>query len=174
MLPVDYANFTYTANPCANNVPVPAVMRRGNFSYFDKKMGAGFDLHVASVTRGSLQEGKRHAVVVIACDFPVGGTAAAYLFEERAGTAVRLGEIANANWGPDWGRGPDSIRVRFAGGALNVEQCKDNDCTLLRETTYVLRAGKLTLIRSSARRRTHADNSRLAPLTHTLGREHPP
>ena len=49
LLAVDFMNFTYATNPCAANVPVPVVMRRGNFSYFDPKMGAGFDIHVAAV-----------------------------------------------------------------------------------------------------------------------------
>ncbi len=78
VLAVDFMNFTYATNPCAANVPVPAVMRRGSFSYFDRKMAAGFDLHVASIAKGSLQAGTGQAVVVLTCDFPVGGTAAAY------------------------------------------------------------------------------------------------
>jgi hypothetical protein len=69
-LAVDFLNFTYATNPCAANVPVPVVMRRGSFSYFDPKMGAGFDVRVAAVTKGSLQSGTRQVVVVLACDFP--------------------------------------------------------------------------------------------------------
>ncbi len=111
-------NFTYATNPCASNVPVPVVMRRGAFSYFDQKMAAGFDLHVAAVKKGSLRAGTRQAVVVIACDFPVGGTAAAYLFDERKDKAVPLGKVGSADWGVDWGAGPDSIHLRFANGLL--------------------------------------------------------
>lgn len=51
LLGVDFMNFTYATNPCAQNVPVPAVMRKGAFSYFDQKMGTGFDLHVVPVTK---------------------------------------------------------------------------------------------------------------------------
>ena len=121
-------------------------MRAGRFSYFDPKMGAGFDLSVASVTEGSLQAGTRQAVIVLSCDFPVGGTAAAYLFDERGASAVLLGRVGQANWGPDWGAGPSSIHVTFAKSSLNVDQCGDTDCTKRSVTTYVLRAGKLTEI----------------------------
>jgi len=143
-LATDFLNFTYATNPCASNVPVAAVMRKGRFSYFDPKMGAGFDLHVASVKEGSLQPGTRHAVVVIACDFPVGGTAAAYLFAEHGRGATLLGRVGAANWGPDWGRGPDSIGVRFAKNLLHVDDCKDPACTTMAATKYALRRGALT------------------------------
>lgn len=151
LLAVDFTNFTYAVNPCARNVPVPVVMRRGSFSYFDAKMGAGFDLHVDSVTKGSMEHGTRQAVVVLACDFPVGGTAAAYLFDERNGGAVLLARIATADWGPDWGAGPSSIRVRFANHRLSVTQCADNGCAKNTVTTYALRAGTLTKVRTGAR-----------------------
>ena len=145
-LAVDFMNFTYATNPCATNVPVPVVMRRGSFSYFDAKMAAGFDLHVHSIREGSLQNGTRQAVVVLTCNFPIGGTAAAYLFDERKGGAVRLAQVAAANWGGDWGRGPDSIHVRFAQHRLSVEQCADNDCATNTVTTYALRGGKLAKV----------------------------
>ena len=143
LLAVDFMNFTYATNPCAKNVPVPVVMRKGEFSYFDKSMAVGFDLHVDSVKEGSLASGTRQAVVVLACDFPVGGTAAAYLFDERKNTGVLLGQNATANWGADWGAGPDSIHVRFVNRLLHVEQCKDDDCTSTTRTKYHLRGGKL-------------------------------
>jgi hypothetical protein len=143
LLAVDFMNFTYPTNPCAQNVPVPVVMRKGSFSYFDGKMGAGFDLHVDAVKEGTLQAGTRQAAVVVACDFPVGGTAAAYLFDERKNGAVLLGRIATADWGPDWGAGPDSIHVRFANRLLYVSQCKDSDCTTSVRSTYALRGRKL-------------------------------
>lgn len=142
-LAVDFMNFTYTANPCSQNVPVPVVMRAGSFDYFDRKMAAGFDLRVDGVTRGSLANGTHQAVVVIVCDFPVGGTAAAYLFDERSSTATLLQQVADANWGPDWGAGPQSIHVRFAGKFLYVDSCKDDDCTSRLVKTYTLRNGKL-------------------------------
>ena len=144
LLAVDFMNFTYATNPCAANVPVPVVMRRGNFSYFDPKMGAGFDIHVAAVTKGSLQTGTRQAVVVLACDFPVGGTSAAYLFDERASGAALLARVATADWGADWGQGPSSIRVRFAKHLLHVTQCADNGCTVTATTTYALHGGRLS------------------------------
>jgi hypothetical protein len=146
LLAVDFMNFTYATNPCASNVPVPVVMRKGSFSYFDQKMGAGFDLHVDSVKEGSLTSGTRQAVVVVACDYPVGGTAAAYLFDERKNAAVMLGQVGTANWGPDWGSGPASIHVRFANRFLYVDECKDTDCAMNVVTTYALRGGKLATV----------------------------
>ena len=143
LLAVDFMNFTYTTNPCAHNVPVPVVTRKGAFSYFDQKMAAGFDLHVDAVKEGTLQPGTRQAVVVLACDFPVGGTAAAYLFDERKNGAVLLGRIATADWGPDWGAGPSSIHLRFANRLLYVSQCKDSGCTASVRSTYALRGRKL-------------------------------
>ncbi len=144
---VDFFNFTYRTNPCAKNVPVPAVMRKGTFSYFDKRMDVGFDLAVRAVQRGSLRAGTRQAVVVIACDFPIGGTAAAYAFDERPNAAVPLGQVATANWGGDWGRGPDAMRFRFANGKLIAEQCDGDDCDRLRTTTYALRGSKLVAVK---------------------------
>lgn len=146
LLAVDFMNFTFATNPCKSNVPVPVVMRKGQFSYFDQKMGAGFDLHVDSVVTGSLQAGTRQAVVVVACDFPVGGTAAAYVFDERGSGAVLLGQVGAANWGGDWGAGPSSIHVRFAKSFLYVDDCKDTECTQNLVTTYALRGGKLTKV----------------------------
>ena len=147
-LAVDFMNFTYATNPCAANVPVPVVMRHGTFSYTDEKMGAGFDLHVVSITKGSLQAGTRQAVVVLACDFPIGGTAAAYAFDEHTTGAVLLATVARADWGGDWGRGPDSIHVRFENHRLYVGQCTDNDCKTNTVTKYSLRGGKLTKVRA--------------------------
>jgi hypothetical protein len=145
-LAVNFMNFTYATNPCAENVPVPVVMRKGYFSYFDEKMGSGFDLHVDSVKEGSLQNGTRQAVVVLTCDFPVGGTAAAYLFDERKDTAVLLAQVGDANWGGDWGQGPSSIHVSFAKHFLYVDDCKNDDCTMNIVTTYALRGGKLAKV----------------------------
>jgi hypothetical protein len=143
LLAIDFTNFTYATNPCASNVPVPAVMRHGSFSYEDKKTGSGFDVYVRSVKKGSLRSGTRQAVVVLACEFRIGGTAAAYLFDERGDAAVLLAQVATANWGGDWGRGPDSIHVRFARSLLYVDQCADDRCATSVVTTYALRGGKL-------------------------------
>jgi len=146
LLAVDFMNFTYATNPCAKNVPVPVVMTKGSFSYFDEKMGAGFELHVASVKEGSLAAGTRQAVVVVACDFPIGGTAQAYVFDERNNKPILLSAVADANWGGDWGRGPDSIHTRFAKQFLYVDACQNDECTMNIVTTYVLRAGKLVKV----------------------------
>ena len=148
-LAVDYLNFTYPTNPCHGNVPVPAVMRKGQFSYFDRGMGTGFDLFVRRVVRGSLAPGTRQAVVVMTCDFPIGGTAAAYAFDERGTRAVLLGEVANANWGGDWGRGPDAIIVRFVGRRLHIEGCAVPNCTVQSATVYALHSRRLVRIASS-------------------------
>jgi hypothetical protein len=153
LLAVDFMNFTYATNPCSKNVPVPVVMERGSFSYFDKDMGAGFDLHVSFVKEGSLAPGTRQAVVVIACDFPVGGTAAAYVFSESGTTASFLSNVASANWGPDWGAGPDSIHVRFENSFLYVDACKEDECNDYLVTTYALRHGKLVKIHQQTHKR---------------------
>ena len=146
ILAVDFMNFTYATNPCAQNVPVPVRMRKGEFSYVDKT-AADFDLHVNSVTRGSLAPGTHQAVVVIACDFPVGGTAEAYVFDDHGKSARLLRGIAQADWGADWGRGPDSIHVRFSNYMLHLRQCSDSECTAATSTTYVLRNGRLIELR---------------------------
>ena len=145
---VDFNNFTYRTNPCAANVPVAAVVRAGTFDYFDRKMGAGFTISVRAVTTGSLSAGSRQAVVTLSCDFPVGGTAAAYLFDIHEKTATLLGKVADANWGPDWGAGPDSIHIAFANGTLAVTECANTDCTANRLTVYALRNGKLAKLGS--------------------------
>jgi hypothetical protein len=146
VLAADFMNFTYHVSPCAQNVPIPFVMRNGTLSYVDKKTAASFDVRVDSVKRGSLASGERQAVVVLACEFPVGGTAAAYAFEEQNKTATLLGKVATANWGGDWGQGPTSIHVRFANNHLYVEQCKDDECTAKVQSTYALHDGKLVRI----------------------------
>ncbi|HEX3466066.1 MAG TPA: hypothetical protein VHS78_18605 [Candidatus Elarobacter sp.] len=146
LLAVDFDNFTYRVHPCMGNVPVPAVMRKGSFSYEDKNMGAGFDLRVRSVQRGSLRAGTRQAVVVIVCDLPLGGGAEAYAFDERPSGAVLLGTIGSTGWGGDWGQGPASMRFRFANHRLTAEQCADNDCVRRKTTTYALRGTKLVTL----------------------------
>jgi hypothetical protein len=143
LLAIDFLNFTYVQNPCSANVPVGVVMRKGSFSYADARTGTDFDLNVHSVKEGSLKDGTRQAVVILACDFPIGGTAAAYVFDERRSGAVLLARVGDANWGGDWGRGPDSIHLRFAKHFLYVDQCKDSECTRDVAMTYALRSGKL-------------------------------
>lgn len=147
LLAVDFMNFTYATNPCSQNVPVPVVTRKGSFSYFDDKMGAGFDLNVHSVVEGSLAKGTQQAVVVLACDFPAdGGAAEAYAFDERKSGAVFLSKLAVAGWGSDWGAGPNSIHIRFAKHFLYVDACGDPNCTMKVVTTYALRGGKLVKV----------------------------
>lgn len=148
---VDFMNFTYKTNPCVSNVPVAVVMRKGEFSYLDKKMAVSFYLSVDSVKRGSLQKGTHQAAVALECDYPVGGTASTYLFDEHGDRAVLLGEIATADWSADWGEGPRSMQVRFANNLLYVQQCADPDCTKKTRTIYALRAGKLTKVSGSSR-----------------------
>ncbi len=151
LLAIDFMNFTYAANPCSANVPVPVVMRKGEFAYLDKKMAVEFYLHVDSTKEGSLQNNTRQAVVVLSCDYPVGGTAAAYLFDERKSTAVLLGKIATADWGADWGQGPSSIHVRFAKHVLYVDQCDGPECTGKVLTAYALRSGRLLRVPTTKR-----------------------
>ena len=146
LLAIDFMNFTYSTNPCSKNVPVPVVMSKGRFAYYDEKMGQGFDLNVHSVTEGSLAKGTQQAVVVLACDFPIGGTAGAYAFDERKNGAILLSEVATDNWGGDWGRGPDSIHIRFAKQFLYVDACGNDECAMNVVTTYALRGGKLVKV----------------------------
>jgi len=143
LLAADFMNFTYATNPCYKNVPVPAVMRKGSFSYFDQKMG------------GSLTPGSQQAVVVLVCDFPVGGTAEAYVFNDRGASAAILGDVASANWGPDWGAGPNSIHVTFKNRFLYVDACKNDECTTNLVTTYVLRNGRLVKVYEQTHKRNN-------------------
>jgi len=152
LLAADFMNFTYATNPCYKNVPVPAVMEKGSFSYFDKNMGAGFDLRVDSVKKGSLAPGTQQAVVTIVCDFPVGGTAEAYVFSDNGATAAPLGDVAIANWGPDWGAGPNSIHAVFKDRYLYIDACNDDDCTTNISTTYALKNGKLIKVSEKTRK----------------------
>ena len=146
LLAVDFMNFNYSHLPCSSNVPPPALIRKGSYSYFDQKMGAGFDVSVDSVKQGSLRAGTQQAVVVLVCQYPVGGTAEAYAYDIRGNTAVLLANVGGANWGPDWGAGPSSIHVRFANGFLYVTTCKDTDCNANEVRTYALRGGKLVKV----------------------------
>ncbi len=145
LLVVDFMNFNYSVSPCSN-VPPPVLMSKGAYSYFDQKMGTGFDVFVRGVKLGSLRAGTQQAVVVLSCDFPIGGTAEAFAYDIRGNTAVPLGEVGGANWGGDWGRGPDSIHITFRNNFLYVDSCKDDDCTMREVRTYALRADKLVKV----------------------------
>jgi hypothetical protein len=145
LLIVDFMNFNYTVSPCSN-VPPPMIMRKGTYSYFDKKMGTGFDVFVRGVKIGSLRSGTQQAVVVLSCDFPVGGTAEAFAYDIRGNTAVPLGQVGGANWGGDWGKGPDSIHITFKNDLLYVDSCKDDQCATREVRTYALREGKLVKV----------------------------
>jgi hypothetical protein len=150
---VDFMNFDYATSPCSN-VPPPIVMRKGEYSYFDQKMGTGFDVFVRNVKLGSLRAGTQQAVVVLSCDFPIGGTAEAFAFDMHGHNVVPLGEVGAANWGGDWGRGPDSIHITFRNDYLYVDSCKDDDCTTREVRTYALRAGKLAKVYTQTRKTT--------------------
>lgn len=141
--PVDFQNFTYAVHPCAANIPVAAIVRSGSFDYFDPKMGQGFTISVVSVVQGSLRAGTQQAAVILSCQFPIGGTASAYLFDLSGNAATLLGKIADANWGGDWGAGPSSIHIAFANDVLTVAECANDECQTTRTSTYALRDGKL-------------------------------
>ena len=145
LLAVDFMNYTYATNPCTTNVPVRAVMRSGSFYYEDPQMGQAFTVTVKSVQRGSLQPGTHQALVVLQCEFPIGGTAAAYVFDEQKTGAVLLRKIAVANWGGDWGD-PNGIKATFGRERLVVDSCQDDYCELKASKTYALHAGKLVLL----------------------------
>jgi hypothetical protein len=145
LLAVDFMNFSYSVSPCSN-VPPPVLIRKGTYTYFDQKMGTGFDVFVRTVKLGSLRAGTQQAVVVLSCDFPIGGTAEAFAYDIRGSSAVPLGDVGAANWGGDWGRGPDSIHITFRNDFLYVDSCKDDECTMREVRTYALRAGKLVKV----------------------------
>ena len=109
-------------------------------------MGSGFDVFVRGVVRGSLRAGTQQAVVTIACDYPVGGAAEAYAYDVQGDAAVLLGSVGSASWGPDWGRGPTSIHVRFANNILYVTDCKDTECATNETKKYALRGKKLVSV----------------------------
>jgi hypothetical protein len=148
---VDFANFDYAAIPCASNVPPPARIRAGTYSYEDPKMGADFTVKLESVVRGSLRAGTQQAVAVIACDFPMGGTAGAYAYDIRGPKAVLLGEVGDTSWGGDWGAGPDSIHLRFADGFLYADTCSGGGCATRETRTYALRNGKFVKVWAQTR-----------------------
>ncbi len=57
-----------------------------------------------------------------------------------------LGSVGSGSWGPDWGRGPDFIHVRFSNGILYVTDCKDSECTANETKKYALRGKKLVSV----------------------------
>lgn len=145
LMVVDFMNFKYAVSPCSN-VPPPVLMKKGTYSYFDQKMGTGFDVSVSNVKLGSLRPGTQQAVVVLACDFPIGGTAEAFAYDIRGNSAQLLGQVGGADWGGDWGQGPDSIHITFRNDYLYVDSCKDDDCTAREVRTYALRAERLVVV----------------------------
>lgn len=145
---VDFMNFDYAQIPCSSNVPPPALVRNGSYPYFDQKMGAGFDVYVVGVHRGSLRAGTQQAIVVLACQFPIGGTARAYAYDIRGKSATLLGDVGATDWGADWGARPTSIHITFDKRFLYVDSCENSDCTMSELRTYALRAGKLIKVRA--------------------------
>jgi hypothetical protein len=143
LMTVDFMNFSYAQLPCSANVPPPAIVSKGSYSYFDKKMGTGFTVGVRSVVLGSLRSGTQQAVVTIACDYPQGGTAEAYAYAVHGNSATLLGPVGGADWGGDWGGGPSTIHAHFANDVLYVTTCKENDCTKNVTKKFVLRGEKL-------------------------------
>ncbi|MBV9148629.1 MAG: hypothetical protein JO024_02100 [Candidatus Eremiobacteraeota bacterium] len=146
LLAVDFMNFNYYRIPCSGNVPVPALIRQGKYSYLDKKMTVGFDVYVVTVKEGSLRPGTRQAVVTIGCDFPVGGTSAAYLYDVRGGNAKFVQTVGHADWGGDWGAGPGAIHVRFANRLLYVDSCANDECETSIVRTYAFRGRQIKQI----------------------------
>ena len=141
---VNFNDFTYRVHPCTGNVPTAAAVSGGSYEYYDTKMGQGFTISVDSIEAGTLSAGTRQAVVTPSCEFPIGGTAAAYLFAVHGNTATLLGKVADANWGGDWGAGPSSIHVSFDNDVLSVAACANDECAMTTFTRYALRGGKLT------------------------------
>lgn len=147
LMAVDFMNFDYTKVPCSENVPPPAIVRKGTYSYFDKKMAAGFDIFVRAVKLGSLHPGTQQAVVLLTCDFPVdGGASQAYLYDIHGDTATLFGSVGYADWGTDWGVGPSAIHIRFANSLLYVDSCNNSDCDTKIVKTFAWRDGKIKQI----------------------------
>jgi len=160
LLSVDFNNFKYTHDPCSSNVPVPVVMQNGGFSYTDPHdQSVGFDLHVDRVVEGSLSPRTRHAIVIIECQLPAGegGMAAAYLYAEHGNTAVYVDTVGEAEWGPDWGEGQETIHVRFTDKFLYVDRCNEVfhclDDNVYVVTTYALRNGKIVKVYEETHKR---------------------
>ena len=143
LLAVNFMNFKYYHIPCSDNVPVPAAVRNGKFSHTDRREASEFPVYVTSVKEGSLHAGTRQAVVTLACDFPVGGTSAAYLYNVHGDAATFVAKAGEANWGGDWGAGPSQIRVRFTQRFLYVDSCGDDDCSTKIVRTYAYRGGRI-------------------------------
>lgn len=146
LMAVDFMNFNYSQVPCPGNVPPPALIRNGSYSYSDPHTGGEFEVRVDSVKRGSLSADTNQAVVVLLCEFPIGGTSKAYAYDIRGATAVYLGTVAGADWGGDWGCAPFSIKICFANKILYADTCKNNNADDREVTTYALRNGKLVKV----------------------------
>ncbi|MBV9277141.1 MAG: hypothetical protein JOZ97_02795 [Candidatus Eremiobacteraeota bacterium] len=143
LLAVNFMNFKYYHIPCSDNVPVPAKLRQGKYHYFDRKMAADFDVYVTAVKEGSLYRGTRQAVVTVGCDFPVGGTSQAYLYNVRGDSATFVRTVGQANWGGDWGAGPSQIHVRFRNHRLYVDSCVGDTCDETVVKTFAYRDGRI-------------------------------
>ena len=99
-----------------------------------------------AVKTGSLRAGTLQAVVVLECQFPIGGTAERYAYDVRGNTAVLLRDVDGAAWGGDWGGGPSSIHIRFAKRFLYVDTCEDSDRNKSEIGTNSLHGGKLVKV----------------------------
>ena len=150
LLAVDFMNFNHHQIPCRGNVPVPARMRKGKYTYLDQKMTVSFDVYVTSVKEGSLYSGTRQAVVTVGCNFPVGGTSEAYLYDLRGGEATFVRTVGEANWGGDWGAGPSQIHVRFRNRLLYVDSCDGDPCETSVVKTFASRGGRIKEIYEQA------------------------
>lgn len=156
---IDFMNFTYKSHPCSDNVPTPVAISNGSASVVDPKdPSSGFDFRVDQVVEGSLAPGTRQVVVVMECDFPMGGVAAGYLYSITGQSVTLIQQVGVAEWGGDWGVDPSTIHIRFAGNFLYIDRCKvstycaDHNYVV---TTYAVRDGKVVKVYEM----THKRNS---------------
>jgi hypothetical protein len=101
---------------------------------------------VDQVAQGELAPGKRYAVVVLTCKFPVGSSSAAYLYAlgTAAPTLVRRVAASDAGEGYllDW------VHLRFGPQRLWVDTCASSGCTERKVTTYALVKDRVSVIGS--------------------------
>ena len=129
LMAINFMNLKYYHIPCSDNVPAPATVRNGKFTHTDRREAAEFAVYVTSVKEGSLHAGTRQAVVTLACDFPVGGTSAAYLYNVHGDAATfvaKAGEQIGVAIGA-----PAQARFVFA--------LRSVSCTLIHAATMTAR-----------------------------------
>jgi hypothetical protein len=149
---VDFNNFTYAHNPCAET---PITMTKGSGEYSSGPGDPSFTLDMGAVYKGTLG-GRATAVVVISCGLPVGSisSADAYAIDGSHATyLVHLGRVDASSGGyppATW------IHVRFSGDLLYADVLTNPEADPERwtVTTYRLSGDKLTPVNVLVHKRT--------------------